>query len=264
MPPLSALFFEGIIRLAMIHASESAIRFVSETPEMHLSAPVQDFIRQEMGRPSKNWVQDVILNRRESDSVKLRRETFVLLPDINANRRQMRGAFKLQHAAGWHRVGLPRWAGCGESQHCFRELICSDKLLRSNEPPPGTRGFNWLALLTDSSIRSIRDLRGEHVGMLEDLYKQCTNVIKQETGAQDHDIMAYVNYPPSVYRLHVHFGAPFVVSSAFDAFRMHSLSSIINNLKLNPEYYAKSTFRVPVHATSELYRALSPPVAICE
>ena len=54
MQPHSALFFEGIIRLAMIHASESAIRFVSETPEMHLSAPVQDFIRQEMGRPSKN------------------------------------------------------------------------------------------------------------------------------------------------------------------------------------------------------------------
>jgi m7GpppX diphosphatase len=120
--------------------------------------------------------------------------------------------------------------------------------------PSAGKSFNWLAIVTDPSLRSVRDLRGEHVPMLEQMYEQCIGVIHNEFGVSRQDVMAFANYPPSVYRLHIHFCAPFFLSSAYDAFRMHSLSGIINNLKINGDYYKLSTFYIPVHCGSDLHK----------
>jgi hypothetical protein len=93
--------------------------------------------------------------------------------------------------------------------------------------------------------------------MLERLHRQCVGAIQGEHKVGEEDIMVFANYPPSVYRLHFHFCAPFFQPSAFDAFRMHPLSAIINNLRLQSGYYALSTFQIPVHSSSDLYRALA-------
>lgn len=252
--------------------SESKIQFVSETPDVHRSEEVQCFIEREVCRPSKAWVQDVVSSKRECESVKLRTDDFVLLPDTNANRRQCKSYVPYgQPCAGtksspcWSLVGscksqalaqedlrglqgLPRWAGGSKFGG------------KGPVPSPFTpsllpsKSFNWLAIVTDPSIRSVRDLRGEHVPMLEDMYEKCIRVIHDEFGVSRQDVMAFANYPPSVYRLHIHFCAPFFLSSAYDAFRMHSLSSIINNLKINADYYKLSTFYIPVHCGSDLHK----------
>jgi m7GpppX diphosphatase len=120
----------------------------------------------------------------------------------------------------------------------------------------GARRFNWLAIVADPEVRSIRDLRGAHLPMLERMYRQCVQAIQREYRVGWEDVMVFANYPPSVYKLHFHFCAPFFQPTAYDAFRMHSLSAIINNLQVNPEYYALSTFQIPVHTNSDLYRAV--------
>ena len=202
-------------------SSQERVRFLVETGEMHASAETKAFIEQEVERPSKQWVGEVMQSSRESEFVKLRTEDFVLLPDINCNRRvckQVRG----QHVQA--RAATP----------CKR--------------------FNWLAIVTDPSIKSIRDLRGEHVRMLEQLQSQCMAAIQREYQVEAGDVMVFANYPPSVYRLHFHLCAPFFKPSAYDAFRMHPLSAIINNLRIHPEYYRLSSIQIPVHRNSDLYR----------
>jgi len=337
----------------MIVAPSEGMRFLVETPETHLSTESQAFIRQEIERPSKVWVQEVVQSDRESEFVKLRTDDFVLLPDLNGHRRQAR-AFRARaqqqagvQASSWRAGGdggewgrgwrveqhqqqnvvvagggprcqwrpqgerwgaekrhdrceerHDRWGALdpnkqherGEERHDRWGALDPNKQHERGEErhdrwgasdpnkqqqavddvahvaprysgaAPARHRFNWLAIVADPSLRSVRDLRGEHIGMLERLYDQCVAAIQREhKGVSAADIMVFANYPPSVYKLHFHFCAPFFQPTAYDAFRMHSLSGIINNLKIHPLYYKLSSLQIPVHSGSELYRAISGP-----
>ena len=57
-------------------------QLVIETPAMHNSQRMQSFISQEISRPCKQWIHQVILAKRETERIKLRTEQFVLLPDV--------------------------------------------------------------------------------------------------------------------------------------------------------------------------------------
>jgi hypothetical protein len=189
-----------------------------ETPDVFASDETQGFIRTELARPAKQWVHEVVEGCREGESVRLRTGDYVLLPDIHCHRRQGRAP----------RGGSPR-------------------LPR----------FNWLAIMADPELRSVRDLRARHAPMLERMHRECVEAIQHEhPEVEESDIMVFANYPPSVYRLHFHFCAPFFRPMAFDAFRMHTLSGILDNLRMHPDHYLLSSMRIPVTRGSELERAL--------
>ena len=76
-------------------------------------------------------------------------------------------------------------------------------------------------------------------------------------GIRPQNVMIFLNYPPSVYQLHFHVCAPFQRVLSYDAFRMHSLTSILSNLQMDTAYYQKVTFRMPVLLTSDFYGLLS-------
>lgn len=285
---------------------ENGFRFFTETPDLHVSGKIQSFIEQEINRPSKAWVNEVVGCKREIESVKLRTPEFVLLPDLNAHRRQQRVNKTHEctryapRIAGNNSRAFQRWPrqtyGEDLTARAHWQGICQagqEQQARAHWPAisqagqeqqsrghwPGisqagqgqqgrghwpaisqsaheqqARCLNWLAIVADPDIRSIRDLRADHVPMLERLYDQCLVAIQKEYKVEAHDVMVFANYPPSVYKLHFHFCAPFFTSSAYDAFRMHPLNAIINNLKICPEYYSVSSFQVPVHVGSELFR----------
>jgi hypothetical protein len=309
---------------------EGAFRFFTETPGFHSSCGVQSFIEQELNKPSKAWVHEVVGSRRESEFVKLRTPDFVLLPDLVAARRQFRHPYREPWSVRCSQMAskpMPRWTkpqypafqplkhgeaiacgawkhnreagdfACGAWKHnreagdfawnalvkdseqdgvhpctpltTVKATACNEGMavvkpgcqwpqqqVASKEGEWSVKSLNWLAIVADPSLRSIRDLRGEHVPMLEDMYDQCVAAIQKEYKVDRSDIMVFANYPPSVYKLHFHFCAPFFTSSAYDAFRMHSLSSIINNLKICSDYYKLSSFQVPLHVGSELFRII--------
>jgi m7GpppX diphosphatase len=187
----------------MCHLKKMQRRLILETPEMHRR--LEAYIQREVARPCKQWIHEVIAEKREKDRVKLRTPEFVLLPDVKTSRK------------------------------------CEDKK------------FHWLALVTDTEVRTLRDLRGKHVAMLKNIQQQALAKIREETGLDHEQVMAYIHYPPSVYQLHVHFKHPI---GTHDTLRMHSLASIINNLELDPEYYLKSTLQLPVYVNSDLYTDL--------
>ena len=116
--------------------------------------------------------------------------------------------------------------------------------------------FHWLAVATDTNLRTLRDLRGCHAPMLRSLYTQACQRIQEETGVSQQQVMAYIHYPPSVYQLHVHFKHLAAPGASHDTLRVHPLQTILNNLEIDPEYYARSRLQVPVYTYTELHLAL--------
>lgn len=120
----------------------------------------------------------------------------------------------------------------------------------------GRRTLNWLSILLDTSVRSMRDLRGGHLPVLRDMLEGCLETIERETGIERDQVMAYVHYPPSVFQLHVHFSYPYGQFNHKDAFRIHGLRTVINNLEVDPDYYLRATLTLPLSRQSAYYRAL--------
>jgi hypothetical protein len=231
-------------------------RLVIESPDIHQSSKMQAYITQEATRPCKQWVHEVLSSKREADRVRLRTDQFVLLPDVDAiSKRSLNRLvpYLLDRE-------LPSNATPPEpppsSFWPANSPLCAPCLERRWRPKRAHPPLHWLALLTDTSLKTVRDLRGQHVPMLEQLHALCCNKIQEETGIPSDQIMVYVHYPPSVYHLHIHFKHPVGPHVSHDTFRIHSVASIINNLKIDPEYYAKSDIQLPVYPCTELYSAL--------
>jgi hypothetical protein len=250
---------------------------IIESPEMHFSPEMQTYIAQEVARPCKRWIHEVLCSQREAERVKLRTKHFVLLPDVDTIPNQMLSrllldrppdrwrpspaqdptqATKETHSVPFrkhHRDGAPPRVPSPSSGEWLQPV---ERRWRSRKPP---RSLHWLAVATDTSLRTLRDLRGQHIPMLITLYTQACQKIQDEMGVPLNQIMAYVHYPPSVYQLHIHFKHPIGPHISHDSFRIHSLVSVINNLKIDSEYYAKSILQLPVYSHSELYTALGLP-----
>ena len=295
-------------------------QLVIETPEMHGSQRMQSFISQEISRPCKQWIHQVISAKRETERIKLRTEEFVLLPDVecinkgqyikatddrqatdespekksdteppvqiqsqnqsfNPKQLQTRRAnqFNYSQNQGFHRFNQGFYPGAEhvrEHNTRINRTVREDRSTRLLPTAPsiytaqpehaerrwrmkrGAPELHWLAVVTDPALRTLRDLRGAHIQMLTKLQEECCRTIQAETGIPLDQIIAYVHYPPSVYQLHVHFKHPISSHTSYDAFRMHSLASIINNLRIDQDYYAVSNIQLPVYQHTELFAAL--------
>ena len=193
--------------------------FVAETPEMHDSPQISAFITQEIHRPSKQWIMNILNGKQEQEEVRFCNNEFILLPDT--------------------------------------ERVNRYPLQPLNTARPYKRVLNWLAIAQDTSLHTLRDLRGRHTDTLRAMHSICTQLIQNETGFRADQIMAYIHYPPSVYQLHIHFSFPYGQYCHRDTYRVHSLQTIINNLQIDSEYYAKATLQIPVHRQSFHYLALT-------
>lgn len=213
-----------------------------ETAAQHSSSAVQQFISGEITRPCKQWVQDVIENRKECDTLQLRTPEFILLPDTNS-RRSAAPAFLMNRNSGTS-SGL---------NYPLRKMPSLVQVDTEKQPK---YFLNWLSIVCDRQIRTIRDLRAEHVPMLVSMQKQCLGAIKQVFDVADTDILIFANYPPSVYQLHFHWCCVASRMTSYDALRMHSLTSIIDNLSRDSMYYATARLQVPLYKDSLLYNVL--------
>ena len=231
-------------------------RLITESPDTHISQRMQSYITTEVARPCKQWIHEVLSSKREAERVKLRTSTFVLLPDVDCIHKRFRKQDHYYTTYTTHPITNPLyfWQGVerGEKQkNHTNHNNNNNKITRRYLHP----SFHWLAMIADTSLRTLRDLRGEHVPMLQLLHTQACQKIFEEYGIEAGQVLAYVHYPPSVYQLHIHFKN---LSDGFhDTFRVHPLLTIINNLKIDPDYYKKSHLQLPVYMHTELYSALT-------
>ena len=101
---------------------------------------------------------------------------------------------------------------------------------------PGQRKL--LVVFKDLALSTIRDLRSQHIGMLEDVMRKVRKKIVadwQELGltSEPMNIDFYFHYWPSVYQLHAHVK----LTSARPADRCHMFQHVIRNLKAKSMWY---------------------------
>lgn len=110
-----------------------------------------------------------------------------------------------------------------------------------------------LAIVHQKNISSLRDLSGQHIGMLENLREKSLQTIESKYGLKRSKIRAYLHYQPSFYHLHVHFThINFSMSGPFE--RNHNLNHVIENLKLDSDYYRKVNLQMAIKQNDPLFK----------
>ncbi|KAK4474514.1 hypothetical protein MN116_001661 [Schistosoma mekongi] len=134
--------------------------------------------------------------------------------------------------------------------------------------------LHCLGIAHDQKLMCIRDLRSCHVPMLKRMlhlgrdslfskYSKSISSDNQEFSDNSNilsskdQILAYIHYPPTFYRLHIHF--VHIDSSdnyGTNACRAHILEEVIRNLEQDDLYYANRTITMFLHTNSPMFTAI--------
>jgi m7GpppX diphosphatase len=113
-----------------------------------------------------------------------------------------------------------------------------------------------LAIVVDRNIKSIRDLNASHLSLLENVRTKSLQAIKEKFNVDASQIRAYFHYQPSFYHLHIHFTILKYDAPGIFCEKSHLLDTVINNIKLMPDYYEKATLTFAVRKLDKLYQAI--------
>ncbi|CAM9764930.1 unnamed protein product [Chrysoparadoxa australica] len=194
---------------------------ITETPELYeaVTAPyIQGIV--ENGKSLK-WIDNVIEKKKEVERVLCEGEGFLMNVDT-----------KWKSHPDMFTVPRESWY-----QHeSVRDLYCQ-------------------VYFTGKDIRTIRDLRGKHIGMLEDIYSSCIKTIEEVYGVQAHELRVFMHYLPQFYHGHIHICR---IHNDFgvQAERAHLLGDIIQNLEQKDTYYAERTIQYKLRVNDYLYRKM--------
>ncbi|KAI0938861.1 hypothetical protein AcV5_000448 [Taiwanofungus camphoratus] len=93
-----------------------------------------------------------------------------------------------------------------------------------------------LAIAFSRSIRSLRDLRKTHLGMLKSIRKEAARVVMDRWGLEQGSLRMFVHYQPSYYHFHVHIvNANYQGLLGMTVGQAHLLDDIISMLELDPD-----------------------------
>ncbi|KAF8074074.1 scavenger mRNA decapping enzyme [Lyophyllum atratum] len=93
-----------------------------------------------------------------------------------------------------------------------------------------------VALVQDRSIRSLRDLRRRHVGLLKAMQREGERVIFEKWALGKGSLRMYIHYQPSYYHFHIHIvNANQAGMMGMTVGQAHLLDDIISLLEIEPE-----------------------------
>ena len=145
-------------------------------------------------------------------------------------------------------------------------ILNIDTKWRSHPDPKTTPRETWykhesvadlycLAIFRDGTISSLRDFRGEHLPILESMVENCTPVIERIYGVPSDQLRIFVHYQPQFYHAHVHF-TRLQNDIGAQVERGHLLCDIVQNLRMDSDYYAKRTITYKLQITDPLYKLI--------
>ncbi|GLD93858.1 hypothetical protein PINS_up002463 [Pythium insidiosum] len=102
-----------------------------------------------------------------------------------------------------------------------------------------------LAIVHDRSIRSLRDLRGNHLAMLRNLRDKSLEALHAQFGVSPSAFRIYVHYQPTYYHFHVHF-SHVKLTEGTQTGKAVLLDNIIYNLSIDGDYYANADLAMVV------------------
>jgi m7GpppX diphosphatase len=101
------------------------------------------------------------------------------------------------------------------------------------------RDLYCLVLCMRRDIRTLRDLRAEHLPLLRNIRDSTAKFIAERFDVQSNQLRMYVHYAPSYYHFHVHVTHVEYDSASAVSGRAHLLDDIIEHIELDSEYYSK-------------------------
>jgi m7GpppX diphosphatase len=121
-----------------------------------------------------------------------------------------------------------------------------------------------LAIAKDPSLRSVRDLRGRHVPMLQRLKQGALALLREKHGVPPSALRVYMHYLPSFWWVHIHFAALTCTAAgaATAVGKAVLLDDIVDNLIRDPDHYANASLTVVVGERDPLYLRLRQAGAI--
>eukprot|EP00892_Ulva_mutabilis_P005212 jgi/Ulvmu1/3062/UM015_0102.1 len=111
-----------------------------------------------------------------------------------------------------------------------------------------------IALVHPRGIRSIRDLRPEHLPLLRNVLARGSDAIREQYGVPHEHLRVFVHYLPSYFHLHVHFmhmgkEATFGMATG----KAHALQDVISSIEVCPDFYARATLACSLGENDPLY-----------
>ena len=109
-----------------------------------------------------------------------------------------------------------------------------------------------LAIVHQKGIGSLRSLNKDHLGLLENVRSKSLKAIESKYGIKKSNIRAYLHYQPSFYHLHVHFTHIKLQIPGIPE-RNHQLNQVIENLKVDSDFYRKATLQYAIKQNDSLF-----------
>lgn len=111
-----------------------------------------------------------------------------------------------------------------------------------------------LAIVSDESLKSLRDLTKDHLPLLEAINSNCQKILKDNFNFPKHKIRAYIHYLPTFFQFHVHFTHVDNSNESSTIERARFLQDVIHNINLDSNYYQKATMQIFVKDSEKLFQ----------
>lgn len=116
-----------------------------------------------------------------------------------------------------------------------REVVYVDtpEFMICRDLHPGT-DERFLVVFKDLALQTIRDLRGEHVGLLRRVQRSVCRFLSQAQPQLAGEYRIFFHYTPSVFQLHAHVS---MMHAYTQRTRVHPLSVVVQNLEAESTHY---------------------------
>lgn len=112
---------------------------------------------------------------------------------------------------------IPRYSSIPRVENILTGLSEREKVLVSNSDFVILPDMKWdlktlsslylVAIAQDRSIRSLRDLRKQHIGLLQNIRKEAENIVAKKWGLGKGSLRMYIHYQPSYCEYPIRFYA---------------------------------------------------------
>lgn len=107
-------------------------------------------------------------------------------------------------------------------------------------------------LIARRDIRSLRDLRAEHLSLLHAINTRGRQAVAAAYGLNERELRLFIHYQPQFYHLHVHISHVKNPMASALSDRAHQLEHVIDNIQLLGDYYARATLSFCLSEASAL------------
>lgn len=106
------------------------------------------------------------------------------------------------------------------------------------------KNMYYLIIVKRTDLYSLRNLTGKEITLLEHINYNALKIIKNKHNIDENKIRSYIHYHPSIWHLHIHFNHIDCLYATTSIDFSHQLTDIIQNLKIDGEYYKKISLKI--------------------